>query len=100
VHIGHHFSKWNGGAYWGAMQTFAKRVCGLPEVKCVTYGELVTYMEAHKADRDKFQRGEFTPMTRPPGVQKPGEVEPAVPEDQMEAEGLVGDVAAAHDEEE
>lgn len=24
IHIGHHFSRWNGGAYWEAMQTFAK----------------------------------------------------------------------------
>lgn len=98
VHIGHHFSKWNGGAYWEAMQAFAKRVCGLPEVKCVTYSELVSYMEAHVADRAKFQAGSFTPLPRPPGVEQPAPVEAPVPDDQLEAAGMIGDVAAAHDE--
>lgn len=98
VHIGHHFSKWNGGAYWEAMQAFTKRVCGLPEVKCVTYGELVKYMEAHVADRAKFQAGSFTPLPRPPGVEQPAAVEAPVPDDQLEAEGMIGDVDAAHDE--
>lgn len=98
VHIGHHFSKWNGGAYWEAMQAFTKRVCGLPEVKCVTYGELVTYMEAHAADRAKFQAGSFTPLPRPPGVEQPAPVEAPVPDDQLESEGMIGDVDAAHDE--
>ena len=100
VNIGHHFSKWNGGAYWEAMQAFTKKVCGLPEVKCVTYGELVTYMEAHQADRANFQAAKFTPLARPPGASEPAAIEPLVPEDQLEAEGLVGDVAAAHDEDE
>jgi hypothetical protein len=98
VHIGHHFSKWNGGAYWEAMQAFTKRVCGLPEVKCVTYGELVKYMDAHVADRSKFQAGSFTQLPRPPGVAQPDAVEAPVPDDQLESEGMIGDVAAAHDE--
>ena len=41
INIGHHFSLWNGGAYWRAMQRFAKAVCGQPDVKCVTYDELL-----------------------------------------------------------
>ena len=45
INIGHHFSLWNGGAYWKAEQRFASEVCGLPEVKCVTYRELVKFME-------------------------------------------------------
>ena len=98
VHIGHHFSKWNGGAYWEAMQAFTKKVCGLPEVKCVTYGELVKYMEAHQADRAKLQAGQFTQLPRPPGAAKAPAIEAAVPEEQLEAEGLIGDVDAAHDE--
>lgn len=28
VHIGHHFSAWNSGAYWNAMFRFAEAVCG------------------------------------------------------------------------
>ena len=42
--IGHHFTKWNDGAYWEAMKTFAENVCGKPQVKCVTYSELVSYL--------------------------------------------------------
>lgn len=45
INIGHHFSLWNGGAYWRAMQRFAQNVCGQPEVKCVTYQELVAELE-------------------------------------------------------
>lgn len=66
VSIGHHFSKWNGGAYWAAMQAFAKRVCGLPEVDCVTYSELLSFVEENKAKLADFQAGRFTKMTRPP----------------------------------
>jgi hypothetical protein len=65
VHIGHHFSKWNGGAYWKAMQEFAQAVCGLPEVRCVTYRELEDYMEALPASaffayrEGRFEKSEF-----------------------------------------
>ena len=98
VHIGHHFSKWNGGAYWEAMQAFTKKVCGLPEVKCVTYGDLVSFMETHQSDRASYQAGQFTPMARPPGANEPAPIEALVPEEQLENEGFVGDIAAAHDE--
>jgi peptidoglycan/xylan/chitin deacetylase (PgdA/CDA1 family) len=66
VHIGHHFSKWNGGAYWEAMQTFARRVCGLPEVKCGTYKDLVAFVNDHKTAIPDYQAGHFTKMVRPP----------------------------------
>jgi peptidoglycan/xylan/chitin deacetylase (PgdA/CDA1 family) len=45
IHIGHHFSLWNGGAYWRALQRFAKNVCHRPEVKCGTYTELMEMMQ-------------------------------------------------------
>lgn len=41
INIGHHFSKWNNGAYWNAMRRFANLVCGKSDVRCVTYRELV-----------------------------------------------------------
>ncbi len=44
--IGNHFSKWNDGVYWQAMQDFAEEVCGKPEVQCVTFSTLVEYLEA------------------------------------------------------
>lgn len=67
LHIGHHFSKWNGGAYWEAMQEFAQAVCGLPEVTCGTYKDLVMFLEAHEDELREFQSGDFPPMPRPPG---------------------------------
>lgn len=40
LQLGFHFKLMNGGAYWNALERFAKAVCGLPDVRCVTYGEL------------------------------------------------------------
>lgn len=45
IYIGHHFSLWNDGAYWEVMKQFARETCGLPEVKCVTYRDLMAAME-------------------------------------------------------
>jgi hypothetical protein len=82
VHIGHHFSKWNGGAYWKAMQTFAKRVCGLPEVKCVTYKALTEFEVQNESKIADYQAGNFQKMVRPPSSSasealQPGEGEVA-----------------------
>jgi peptidoglycan/xylan/chitin deacetylase (PgdA/CDA1 family) len=44
VIIGEHFSKWNDGVYWEALKTFAEYVCGQPQVRCVTFKELVDYL--------------------------------------------------------
>ncbi len=63
LHIGHHFSKWNGGAYWEALKRFATSVCTLPEVKCVTYKELVNFVETHQADINSFESGDFDKYT-------------------------------------
>ncbi len=46
IAIGHHFSDWNSGVYWEVMKDFIREECGKPEVHCVTYKELVEYMEA------------------------------------------------------
>jgi hypothetical protein len=45
VQIGHHFSKWNGGAYWEGMKEFIQFVCAKPEVKCVTMKDYVAWLE-------------------------------------------------------
>jgi hypothetical protein len=45
VFIGSHFSEWNDGVYWEAMRDFAQEVCSKPEVRCVTFSELMQYME-------------------------------------------------------
>lgn len=60
VHIGHHFSAWNKGAYWNAMLRFAEKVCGLPEVECVTYSELADFMDLLAPEAIAlYQQGEF-----------------------------------------
>lgn len=66
VHIGHHFSLWNGGAYWRAMTRFAQTVCGKPEVKCVTYRELADYMDTLDAPTlAAYRKGEFDKVASP-----------------------------------
>ena len=45
VHIGHHFFDYHGGAYFAALKGFARAVCGLPEVRCVTYTELADFLD-------------------------------------------------------
>lgn len=46
-----HFSKWNNGVYWEAMKTFAQNVCGRPFVHCVTFRQLVDYLNTVGAPR-------------------------------------------------
>jgi hypothetical protein len=45
LHIGHHFTDYQNGAYRDALKSFARAVCGLPEVKCVTYKALADFMD-------------------------------------------------------
>jgi peptidoglycan/xylan/chitin deacetylase (PgdA/CDA1 family) len=44
VVIGNHFSLWNDGVYWESMKEFAREVCGLKDVKCVTMNEYVIHL--------------------------------------------------------
>jgi peptidoglycan/xylan/chitin deacetylase (PgdA/CDA1 family) len=83
VHIGHHFSKWNGGAYWEAMKEFALEVCAKPNVKCTTYKDLVTFLNARTPQElADYKSAAFYPEG-----------------DTDNADGaFVGDVSGAHDE--
>lgn len=66
LHIGHHFSKWNNGAYALALKRFAEKVCQLPEVKCVTYQELAQFMDGLDSHTlSLYQKGEFEKITQP-----------------------------------
>lgn len=89
VNIGHHFSKWNGGAYWEAMQEFAQRVCSQPEVKCITYKDEVAFMEANSDRIADYRAGNFEKMARPPSVEEPEEVEAPIADSELEANGIV-----------
>jgi peptidoglycan/xylan/chitin deacetylase (PgdA/CDA1 family) len=66
LHIGHHFFDYQGGAYKEALKTFARQVCGLPEVRCVTYSKLADYMDGLSADTlAAFQKGDFPKYDEP-----------------------------------
>jgi hypothetical protein len=85
LHIGHHFSKWNGGAYWSAMKDFALAICTRADVICGTYRELVSFMEALPAGkRARLQAGNFQDSAN----QCPAE-----------EQACSGESAAAHDDE-
>lgn len=45
VYFANHFSTWNDGVYLEAMKAFAKEVCGLKDVQCVTYRDVVNFMD-------------------------------------------------------
>lgn len=67
LNIGHHFSTWNGGAYWRALQRFVKSVCSQPEVACVTYNEAVEFIEAQGLEKNLavLNAGQFNQSNRP-----------------------------------
>jgi peptidoglycan/xylan/chitin deacetylase (PgdA/CDA1 family) len=68
LNIGHHFEAYQGGAYNDALKEFARRVCGLPEVRCAAYGELADFMDRQSPDMlAAWQRGDF-PRATPPVV--------------------------------
>ncbi len=73
IDIGHHFSLWNGGIYWRAMQRFAQTVCHLPEVVCGTYTELVHFLNRNNDKIASYQAGSFPRASvdqLPPSLQR------------------------------
>ncbi|MCC6777242.1 MAG: polysaccharide deacetylase family protein [Hyphomicrobiales bacterium] len=66
LHIGHHFSDYQGGAYSDALKSFARAVCGLPEVRCVSYDKLADFMDRQSADTlAAYRKGEFARAATP-----------------------------------
>jgi hypothetical protein len=60
IHIGHHFYDYEGGIYKEALMAFARAVCTITEVKCVTYSELAGFLEKQdQATLEAYQRGDF-----------------------------------------
>jgi peptidoglycan/xylan/chitin deacetylase (PgdA/CDA1 family) len=60
LNIGHHFTAYQGGVYNEALKEFARRVCGLPEVKCAAYSELADFMDRQSPDTlAAYQAGDF-----------------------------------------
>jgi len=68
LHIGHHFNDYQRGAYREALQAFARKVCGLPEVRCTTYSALADFMDRLDPETlAAYQRGDF-PRAAPPPI--------------------------------
>ncbi|CAL9301673.1 hypothetical protein [Streptomyces sp. SudanB182_2057] len=44
--IGNHFESWNGGTYMRAVEDVVKEVCTKPEVRCVSFRQLVDWLDA------------------------------------------------------
>jgi peptidoglycan/xylan/chitin deacetylase (PgdA/CDA1 family) len=66
LHIGHHFMNYGGGAYNEALKSFARTVCGLPEVRCVTYAKLAEFMDQQNAATlAAYRRGDFAHVAIP-----------------------------------
>ncbi len=66
VHIGHHFSDYQNGAYREALKAFARSVCGLPEVQCVTYKTLADVMDKLQPDTlAAYRKGDFPRASEP-----------------------------------
>jgi len=60
LHIGHHFFGLQGGAYNQALKTFARMVCGLPEVRCTSYAKLADFMDGLSPETlAAYQHGDF-----------------------------------------
>ncbi|MET0531697.1 MAG: hypothetical protein ABW003_25755, partial [Microvirga sp.] len=73
LHIGHHFFGYQNGAYNEALKSFARTVCGLPEVRCVTYAKLADFMDKQSAETlAAYRKGDFaraaTPMLEIAGL--------------------------------
>jgi hypothetical protein len=66
LHIGHHFFDYQGGAYREALKAFARSVCGLPEVRCVTYKALADFMDGLSAETlADYRKGLFARASEP-----------------------------------
>jgi hypothetical protein len=63
--IGNHFATWNHWAYVHALTRFVERVCGKPEVRCVTYSTLAGWLDhAPPATLARYRRGAFPRLHR------------------------------------
>jgi hypothetical protein len=66
IHIGHHFSDYQNGAYRDALKSFARAVCGLPEVRCVTYRTLADFMDGLSPETlAAYRKGDFPRASEP-----------------------------------
>src|SRR5690606_98905 len=66
-HLGHHISGFDRGVYNDALLACAREVCGLPEVRCVSYRALADFMDGVSAGTlAAYQQGDFPRRAAPP----------------------------------
>lgn len=64
--IGNHFESWNGGAYMRAVEDTIKAICPKEDVRCVSFKQLVEWLDAQDPEvLDKLR--ELDVGERPPG---------------------------------
>jgi len=68
IHIGHHFFGYHGGVYNDALKAFVRKVCGLAEVRCVTYSKLVDFMEGLSPETVQAYRSGDFPHAQSPTI--------------------------------
>lgn len=62
--ISNHFNTSDGDAYNRAVEDVMRTVCGKPEVVCATYGDVVSWLDAHADQIGAFQAGSFTKLPK------------------------------------
>ncbi len=66
LNIGHHFFDYQDGAYREALETFARTVCALLEVRCTTYSKLADFMDRLDAPTlEAYRNGDFPHAVAP-----------------------------------
>jgi peptidoglycan/xylan/chitin deacetylase (PgdA/CDA1 family) len=66
LHIGHHFTAYHGGVYNEALKVFIRKVCGLPDVQCVTYTKLADFMDGLSPETlQAYRNGDFPRAATP-----------------------------------
>jgi peptidoglycan/xylan/chitin deacetylase (PgdA/CDA1 family) len=69
IHIGHHFFGYHGGVYNDALKAFLRKVCGLAEVRCVTYSKLADFMDGLSPETlQAYRHGDF-PHAQSPTIE-------------------------------
>ncbi|MGZ4487480.1 MAG: hypothetical protein ACXVW1_06065 [Nocardioides sp.] len=64
--LGNHFNDWDRGAYRDALTSFVLETCGRPQTRCVTYRDLVAWLETQRP-RVLARLQALPPETAPPG---------------------------------
>ncbi len=62
--LGNHFNDWNRGTYVDALTTFVEQTCGRPQTQCVTFSDLVAWLDAQRPAVLRHLQG-MPAITRP-----------------------------------